>query len=525
MLKADLALSDLAFAATWQDGTIAFGNSRIAPYPHPALETLLVRTQGQWFAIVRERAAATALTGAAPCRDVDAEAFDRLYRECMMWPLDYVMIEAAQAGHRIKVRAGALGSAPVYCRAADDRVAVSWDFADFVGKPLAIDMEIASRRLALRSVYSARQLCVGVMLLTERAWLYVEPGRASYRYPSPAEAAEASPLPADREALAEFERRLHGVASARPIVGTQVSAELSGGMDSATVATAVAAIHGPIASMGIVLDGDTRQAQVARRRQIVGRLGLDDDTVEIAAFPPSLDLRPQPGRIAGLYWEYYLEACTALWHSARTRGCDLLFTGIGGDELFPAYIDEMPQAHAAPAGRGDGAEDYAERLLTPRASSAARSLCGFDAPASPVPATSLLAHACRAPYALRQGLWPINPLSDPGLVAFCHRLPREHRQERELMRRYLDAHLGEHVFPRGYIKETFAHVIPALISRDAGTIAAQLRDCALADLGIVDRKAVLTLLDSVAAAPAPGPVAALAMFLWMERFARQVGRS
>ncbi|TKR29509.1 hypothetical protein FCE95_15350 [Luteimonas gilva] len=518
MLKADIVLSDLAHSVEWRDGAIFFGGSHIRPYPHPALETLLVRTRGQWFAIVRERSAAIVPIG-AESRDVDAEEFGRLYRECMLWPLDYAMVEAAQAGHRLKLRAGALGAAPVYCRAGEDRVVVSWDIADFAGEPSAIDMEIASRRLALRSAYSARQLCVGTMQLTERASLYVEPGKASYRYPSPSEAPEAAPLPADRDALAEFERRLHRVASARPFASARISAELSGGMDSATVAAALAALHGRIASVGILLDGDTRDAQIARRKSIVGRLGLDDATVEIAEYPPSLDLRPQPGQIAGFYWEYYLEACAASWISARSRGGDALFTGIGGDELFPAYADEITQTTPE---RGDGAEAYAERLLTPRASSAARGLSGFDAPASPVPATSLLAQACRAPYALRHGLWPVNPLADPGLVAFCHRLPREHRQERELMRRYLHAHLGEGVFPRGYVKETFAHVLPALIARHAGAIAAQLRDCALADLGIVDRKAVLALLDSVAATPTPGSVAALAMFLWMERFARQL---
>ena len=522
MLKADLLLRDLAFPAAWRDGTIVFGDSRIQPYAHAALETLLVRTQGQWFAMVRERLASAPPTAAAVL-DVDAEAFDRLYREAMLWPLDYVMVEAAQAGSRIRLRAGALGSAPVYCRATDEDLSVSWDFADFVGPPMAFDIETASRRLAMRSVYSARQLCAGVLLLTERAALYAEPGVASYRYPPPIEAAEPAPLPADRDALADFEKRLHRAASCRPFAGAQVSAELSGGMDSAAVAAALAATGGRILSAGILLDGDAREAQIARRRRIVARLGLDDDTVEIAAWPPSLDLRPQPGAIAGLYWEYYLEACTGLWRSVRSRQCGLLFTGIGGDELFPDYADELPPAHGALAGRGDGAEAHAERLLTPRALSAARSLGGFDAPASPVPSTSLLAQACRAPYALRQGLWPVNPLGDPALVAFCHRLPAGHRHERELMRRYLGAHLGDDLFPRGYAKETFAHVIPALVALHAETLAAQLRNCALADLGIVDRDAALALLRAAAATREPGAVAVLAMFLWMERFARQMG--
>ncbi|TCV97704.1 asparagine synthase (glutamine-hydrolysing) [Luteibacter rhizovicinus] len=520
MLKADITLSDLSLSAEWRDGSIALGTSRIIPYAHPMLETALVRTEGQWFVTVRERLAPVPSDKVPACRDVDAEEFQRLYQECILWPLDYVLIEVAQAGCRMRVRTGVLGSVPVYCRAANDKVTISWDFADFANEPLAIDAEIASHRLALSTIYSARQLCVGVTLLTERASFHVEPGKANYRYPVPMEETSPSPLPEGQDALRVFSELLQRVVSARPIAMDRVSIELSGGMDSATVACAVAAFHGRMASKGILLDGDVRQPQIQRRQWITSRLDLSDETVEIAAFPPNLDLQEHQAR--GLYWEYYLEACTALWESARVQGHDMLFTGIGGDELFPGYANEKQEEGGGKPGKENEATHYAERLMTPRALSAARSMRCFDAPASPVPATALLAHACRAPDLLRHGLWPVNPLSDPGLVAFCHRLPRDSRQGREVMRQYLHARLGSEVFPRSYIKETFARVLPDLISRQAATIASQLRDCALADLGLVDQRAALALLDTVAATRAQAPTAALASFLWMERCVRQI---
>jgi asparagine synthase (glutamine-hydrolysing) len=90
------------------------------------------------------------------------------------------------------------------------------------------------------------------------------------------------------------------------------------------------------------------------------------------------------------------------------------------------------------------------------------------------------------------------------------------------MRQYLRSHLGEEIFSRGYVKESFTHVLPQVIALQARSIAAQLRECVLADLGLVQPQAALELLDRVAATRAPVPTAVLVSFLWLERFARQV---
>ncbi len=520
MLKAEIALADLRIDPACEGGAIVWADSRITPYPHRLLETLLVRTPGQWFMVTRERQAATAASVAISVRDVGAEEFNQLYRACLLWPLDYVLIEAAQAGCRLRVRAGVFGSVPVYARAFDDRLRLSWDPDDLLVGSLALDVEMASHRLALHSVYSARQLCVGITLLTERASLHVEPGKLRYSYPAPAEDTVPAPLPPGRDALAMFDEQLRHAVSARPLTAGRIAAELSGGMDSATVACALAAAHSGVASLGTLLDGDARQAQVQRRWLIADTLGLRDCTVDIAAYPPRVDMEPLPGQPARFYWEYYLEASTALWNLARGQGCDVLFTGIGGDELFPSYLDE---AHEDSEQALEAAyRRCAEQLLTPRAWSASHSQRLFDAPASPVPMTALLAHACRAPDMLRGGLWPINPLSNPGLADFCHRLPREHRRQRAVMKQYLQARLSNDVFSRSYVKESFAYLLPQQVAAHSRTLAAQLRECALADLGVVRHQAALELLEQVATTQAETPMAVLAAFLWLERLARRV---
>ncbi|MDR6641141.1 asparagine synthase (glutamine-hydrolyzing) [Luteibacter sp. 1214] len=522
MIKAEMALADLSFAPVMHEARLTLGSSYLVPHSHPMLETRLVRMPGRWFLVVRERMATSGSDEPEPATVVDAQddaTYDALHRDCLLWPLDYVLIEAAQAGHRLRIRAGVLGTAPVYCRVTDDRVSVSWDSADFARGPAVIDTEVAVHQLVLRTTYAARQLYTGVVLLTERASLFVEPGGARYRYPEAVE--DTVPVDDDgKDTLPTFAAAVERAVSLRPWLEGSVSLELSGGMDSATVAAALASLHRNIDSKGILLDGEVRAPQVRRRRQIADRLGLADHTVDISAYPPSLDL-DTPRETYGFCREFYLEACSALWSSARDKGRHTLFTGVGGDELFPAYLDEISAEAAKGPLWGRDARSYAEGLLTTRAQAVARSRPLFDAPASPVPVTSLLANACRSPDLLKHGQWPVHPLSDPQLAYLCHRLPRSSREGREVMRRYLESRLGGDVFPKGYLKETFAHVLPALVARHADRLLAQLRECALADLGLIDRDAVARLVRHVAATLSHPATSALASFLWLERCVRQ----
>lgn len=522
MLKAEIALHDLSCHPDWNDGVLTIGGSWIRPHKHSALETLFVCTDGQWFLVVRERHVTASTPEVDISGQVSAERFDELYRACLVWPLDYVMVEVAQAGHRMRVRSGAYGVAPVYCRATNDALSISWDLADFLVHPLSMDVDIASHFLAAGSIYSAQHICSGITMLTERASIFVEPGKARYQYPVAVDASIAPSSTLDEEEAEDaFGRLLHGIVTARPAIADEIATELSGGMDSATVACALTKAHGAVASRGILLSGNERSIQVARREKITQRLGLHDETVDIDAYLPTLDLQPG-GRKMYPHAELYLEAFDSLWESAKAQGRQLLFTGVGGDELFPAYQNESAQGVGADGALVDEARAHAAKLLTPRARAAIRTSRMFDAPAGPIPVSSLLASTCQAPHMLRHGLWPVNPLSDPRLVAFCYRLPRASRHGRATMRRYLRARLGDDVFPLHYVKETFARVLPSLISLHAKTLLSQLRECALADLGLVDHHAALSLLDQVATTRSDAPAAPLISFLWLERFARQL---
>lgn len=520
MIKASIAFSDLSSEVRLQGDRLHVGSSSISPYHHRAVETVVVQTKGQWFATVRERT--TGSPPSAPCRLewVDMERFHQAYREALLWPLDYLIVEVAQEGCRIKLRAGLLGTAPVYCRATDTEITVSYDLADFLAGPCLLDPYVISRRLGLHADYSARQILSGVLMLTERSVLFAQPGDVRHQYPSAIEPRPPSDEDLPDYGVRSFEALLSRTVLARPIEDGQAAIELSGGMDSAAVACALGSRVGGVISLGIRLGGDDG-SQACRRAAVVRTCGLDDLTVDMDHFPPALDLRPNPARIEYPLADFYLEAFEQLWDIARSLGRDMLFTGVGGDQLFPIGLDE-PQA---PNPRGEAiagtAQQRAEGLLTPRARAASRVLSGLHAPSGPLQASVLASNMCQSPHLLKRGLWPVSPLGDPDLAAHCQRLPLQCRSNRETMRRYLRTRLDRDVFPIGYAKETFAPVLPPLIARQAPQIAAQLRECALADMGLVDRDAAMTLLDDLVRTRERALTAPLASFLWMERFVRQ----
>jgi asparagine synthase (glutamine-hydrolysing) len=189
MLKATLRIGDLkTFDPAVRDCSIAIGESYIRPFQHKSLESLLLKNSDQWFFVIRERQRVADEFGTNPIATANASA-DQLrqsYQQCMHWPLDFVVIEAARRGPRLQVRAGHIGSLPIYFHVEERTrtVTLSWDFVDFLGTSRAIDAEIIAHHLSMRTFYSARQPCAGINLPTAGATLYVDRSETSFEYGS-----------------------------------------------------------------------------------------------------------------------------------------------------------------------------------------------------------------------------------------------------------------------------------------------------------------------------------------------------
>lgn len=372
--------------------------------------------------------------------------------------------------------------------------------------------------LALDTLYTSRQVCTGISMLTERSSVYFDACGARFAYPQAVPPIYRQSSIKDDEVDATFEALLDASLARRPLAPRHCGFELSGGIDSTCVA-AGAYRRGTARQLrtgGIIVSGTSAAEQMVRIQQIVTALNSEDLRIRIADHMP--DPRPAPGnreRDQPLS-EFYREAFHALWRHMADCGATELVSGIGGDELTPVYEDES----GPDTQRRQKAPPV--EILTPRAREAAQTYLSERAPPSPVPTTSLLAHACRSPYLARIGLWPVNPLCDSELVHFCHRLPARHRLGRRPLRRYCERALGVDLFRAGYTKETFDSTLPDAMARHREDISAQLSESALAEAGLIDLPAVRRLLDRVVATRDPLACGPLAFFLALERFARQI---
>ncbi|CAM2163202.1 asparagine synthase (glutamine-hydrolysing) [Burkholderia cepacia] len=531
MLKANIDVRDLAKChPSIVAGKVIFGRSEIEPVKTKYLKSVLIRGLNRWFVAVWEpsfKDDGWELTGDEYGQEFDDERYMRVYEAAASMASNFVLVEVVRDAYsaRLRVLSGLGGVAPLYASVAAFRVTLSWDFADLVSRGShAIDFEVAAHLLTLRTIYSSRQICTGISMLTERSSLYVDSdGEVSFVYPPATSAVSPSPVCDGIDLVASFGELLEHAVSARGLSSSSCALELSGGMDSAAVACAVADSGlQSVRSWGIMLADNHRDAQSCRRAAIVAKLGLVDECVDVAAFMPNVvpDAASRP--LEHPLGELYLEAFNALWVRARDGGCDAVLSGIGGDELFPLFDGDYGMSTSIVGGRMAAVRELSMSLLTPRAAEVAHQAPIFSAPNGPIPRTDLLAHVCRSPYLLRHGLWPINLLCSPHLVAFCHRLPLPYRAERALLRDYLCQKLGEDLFPVNYEKETFDRVLPEMVSLHHREILASLSECALADFGLVKADRVRDLVNSVAETRDISSTAPLAFLLSLERFVRQI---
>ncbi|MCP1758612.1 MULTISPECIES: hypothetical protein [Bradyrhizobium] len=527
MLKATLKIADLeSFDPFAKGSSIQFGESYIWPFQHKSLESSLVTSFEQWFFVIRERQGAADEAGvhSVVIAHASADQFRQNYQKCMHWPLDFIVIEGARRGPRLRVRGGHIGSLPIYFHVEERTrtVTLSWDFMDLLDKSRTIDAEIISHHLSMRTFYSARQACVGVNLLTAGATLYVDRSRTSFEYGTTTSSAPELPGREDSNHVLEFSNTLQAVVRSRPTAFCASAVELSGGMDSASVAIAVGESIESLACGGILLGDGSSPKQGDRRASILSALNCRDHKVEMRAYMPAIDLDLDPKGRLPLISEYYLEAFGSLWDRFRGDGCEIIWSGIGGDEFCARFTSDEDEPRSPSSPHLDIALGLAEDLLTKRGLDAARSSFLFSAPVSATQSTTLLASLCHARPLATRGLWPVRPFGDPRLIKFGAQLPFALRSRKELLRCYLRERLGSDVFPPGYAKETFALVLPRAIMARSDIISSQLASCALADFGLVSQEAVMALLNRVITTHELSATSTLARFLWAERFVRQL---
>ncbi len=500
MMKFALDLADCRSTWRWEGPRIAAGRSWVEPFANPALESILINGPSSTLIVTRECMAGT---NSAPAKRISMSYCDRsdLYtsmrRETMEWPLEFFLIELG-SDDGIILATGRYGTAPVYVLRGRQVLHGSWSLPDLHEHLAISDLndEGVIRFLCREQCYSSATLFRSVSRMTERSVGYFSRSGFHVRYPPPSRRDKPRELRPGVDAVSAFERLLRASLQQQLSSADGTCTEVSGGMDSAVVAAAMAELtESRISSCGIMIGGSAGDQQQRRRTELVEKLGATDVTVDVMTHAPFHRGSARRGVAPfSAMDEPYSEALTAELAAMRPAGTSVLLTGIGGDELMTRPLPEGAQRGG---GRGDaGVLGRRGRLIFDEL----EPLDVVSAPVSAIPESCLLAQACRSPVVLRAGSWPVSPLCSPGLLRFCEWLPLKWRRGKRLLRAVLARRGLSAAFLYPGHRENFAHVMEhAMIDNGRPLVQVMGRGSVLADQGYLD----LTRLDQRAASPAP----------------------
>ncbi len=509
-------LCDVDIGAEWRAAGDGFecGESFIRPFRHAALENVAVADGSRILVLVRERYAgrsgAELAAGVQTGRftPVDRDRFDRLAQQLREWPLQWQML-VIDAPSQAKpwndesvlatLEAGPWGTAPVFLVAEHGKLWGDWDAARLLHllPRTSLDPVRAVRYLAeYANPYARSTLFRGLQLLTERSraeWAW----QAGYEtlsiaYPEPWYRPRAGELCEGADPVEAFETIVSSSLRRWMNVSEEhLGVELSGGLDSAIVASSAAALcKRPLRSYGIALMGDSREDQPERRAELTRRFGLIDTEVPIASYLP---LAPGSCRLDGrapvLPWEEgYYEVFWELLGDASTHGTEILLTGFGGDELCGLRPSELRaiRGESAAVAVPDEASESGPSFLTP--SARATLLEELDLPPrAPCSDSAVECAALSAARYMRRGIWPVHPLCTPELVHFCAHLPAEWRYRRRIERELLTRRgcSDRVIHPRE--RDDFSWALAATLRGPARPLVERLfTESALHELEIVD---------------------------------------
>ncbi|MFB7091499.1 hypothetical protein [Streptomyces sp. NPDC056296] len=255
-----------------------------------------------------------------------------------------------------------------------------------------------------------------------------------------------------------------------------------------------AAGFGSVHTFGLLMGGRIGQLQRDRRRSLVDHLGLRDTAVPAMQHPPfvpgGVRERRRPHDPAGAF---YQEAFDVVRGHVAAHGCELIFTGGGGDEVNAHHSRTeagLPPMEPVP-------------WLGDEATAALAQMNENLAPIPVLPVPTLMAFGLHNPAYVRLGIWPVAPLVHPRMIRFMEQLPYEYKRGKRMFRdRLRRTGLPESVAAPTEPENFLAVMESGLRTYGLPLLDEMLTDSLLIDLGYVDADALSRARDHAERTPA-----------------------
>lgn len=473
------------------------GRSRVEPFDHPMVEYLAATDGHRTLLVVRERVADRP-TAAPEVRHLTPGEYDQARDVAALWPTDYVLVED-ELDRPVRVTAGSARTTPLYLADDGTSLLASWDMADLREHASGLNPKEAARLLIYRPRYSTDTLFRGIRRLTERATAHF--GEHLWiSYPDPALHRQPRELAPGADVLGAFVATMDTATDTRPWAEDTTLFHLTGGFDSGTVATRAAERYpGRFLTSTLLIGGPGREQQIRRRAEMRSRVRFAEADIVIDAmeYPPlDPDCQWVSGALISPTEDPLHHPFTQMARAVAAAGAHTVVTGMGGDEMVALTQEEEPH---------QGLGEITDAQILPWVGARTRSALEFTddaiAPPARVNSMTLLSLETTAPVLLREGLWPVHPFADPGMVALGEQLPFAWRELKQVQRRRMRA-LGmseDVVHPAE--RESFAEVIEHALTTHAPSLFNRMltQGSPLFDEGLVDPDGLRRAVERLAA--------------------------
>ena len=394
MLVLRVDLNDLKHLLPKMTLPLHFGNSKIEYFCSPIIQTSIERIEkGFWIWIGEDD---------DPYRDIQ-DIDLRISKYSLHTDCEGIAIflQTKNNNPTISLVRTYQGTTPLYVNYQQDVLTVSWRYEDTIKNIAHIAPDLEFCRLFIQ--YGALQTRNQIIRDTFNFW----PGEQlkcalnKFSFASAPQRNIPSPTPVREDAMvcgAFFDIIKAGLArytkkTKKPLV------ELSGGLDSSTLALAAGCVLPQLFSYGLIQMGIMGEQQKKRRFEIVGLANARDHEYPANSCPPFAGLNlPECQR--AIFDDNHRPGCISATDAHPEGPFDLLIAGIGGDELM------MEHTYTRSEWEVEG------------------TVCTSTA----------VAGAGRADMFMRRGIWPINPLGSLDVIDFCRSLPQEYRKDRMLIK-------------------------------------------------------------------------------------------
>jgi len=394
-------------------GTISASNDpplairKLRPYQHPAVQV-------RW---VDQSTYSLCLVASANVPRSAVDQFDGELSSALPIGGQWIVVNIHRRGP-VEIAVGADATIPLYVGLSDHEICLSWDLSDLLDPQFtsSIDAAHARRYIYGFESYTNKTMFEHISLVTERSTLRIDGTHVTHHFPDDSPRLKSRPTKAGANVVYAFDSVLG--EALRPYASLPIGpvCEFSGGYDSSCVLKTVTShFDDNLRSYGIIFRGRAGEMQSLRRSELLRLARCSDSPLPIdsvALFQHWKTRRPintQEEPYAALV----LRALGNGGTQARSGRPRVVFTGIGGDELFYSSGRSAVTPISAPA-----------YLYT-------------DFPKSVLPETALMAAICRAPVFLRKGVLPVNPYAQEEVVRFAERLPEEWKVGRQIQRESL----------------------------------------------------------------------------------------